>query len=248
MSTTENNSAVPPKLFKRNEFGLIADGSVTYVYKDDGKVDWRKMIKPEFLVPNKQYFKDGNVPESIEGLEDNKLLILLGGIKDLARIRGYTSVIPTVTASTPDRVEATCVITWVPNYETEGYNQTFGDGGDATPTNTGGFGRNYLTAIAVNRAFVRAVRNYLGINIVSQEEIGGNAPAPAANNNEDMSTSMLRGVMEKYQISFDKIKLRLVEQKLEGAEGFTSISDIPKFKQYELINYIQERAKEKGLA
>jgi hypothetical protein len=245
MSNTEN-SAVPPKLFKRNEYGLIADGSVKYVYKEDGKVDWRKMIKPEFLVPNKQYFKDGNVPESIEGLEDNKLLILLGGIKDLARIRGYINVVPTVTASTPDRVEATCLITWVPNFEEPGFTQSFGDGGDATPTNAGGFGRNYLTAIAVNRAFVRAVRNYLGINIVSQEEIGGDSKAPATH--ETMSVSLLRSVMEKYNISFEKVKARLIEQKFDGAEGFTSISQIPSFKQYEIVNYINEKAKEKGLA
>jgi hypothetical protein len=245
MSKTTENSVVLPKITKRNELGLLE--GVEYVYTDDGRrVNWRKMIKPEFLVPNKQYFKNVPVPETIEGLEDNKLLILLGGIKELARFRGYQSVVPTVTSSSENRVEATCLITWVPNFEEGGIVQSFGDGADATPDNTGGFGKNYLTAIAINRAFVRAVRNYLGINIVSQEEIGGADFKVDAN--EDMDTTLLKDIMIQYGISFEKVKAKLIEEKLEGAENFTSINQIPRFKKFELIERIKQKAKEQGKA
>src|SRR5581483_2754927 len=118
--TTEPvSTSVPPKQFKRNEFGLIF-GATNYVYNEDGTINWRKMIKPEFLTPNKQYFQRFNkkIPESIEGLEDKELLILLGGIKDLAQTRGFTSVTYTVTSPSKDYVVATCEIRWIPNYET----------------------------------------------------------------------------------------------------------------------------------
>lgn len=238
-------SAVPPKLFKRNEYGLIADESIRYFYKEDGKIDWRKMIKPEFLVPHKQVFARQNkpVPDSIEGLADNELLILLGGIKDLARLRGYTDVRPTVTSPSSDCVLATCVITWIPNYEENMIVQSFGDGADATPFNCNGFGKNYLTTIACNRAFVRAVRNYLGVNIVSQEEIGGNTQAEST---EGLSSNLLGETMTKFGVTFEKIKAKLIEENVQDADKFNTIDDIPRYKQFELIERIKKKAAAAG--
>src|ERR1700722_13316795 len=36
---------IPSIVRKRNEYGFLEN--VDYVFKEDGKVDWRKMIKPE---------------------------------------------------------------------------------------------------------------------------------------------------------------------------------------------------------
>ncbi len=47
----------------------------------------------------------------------------------------------------------------------------FSDVGSATLDNTAGFGKLYLAPVAANRAFVRCVRNFLGINIVAQDEV-----------------------------------------------------------------------------
>jgi hypothetical protein len=241
--TQPADTAIPPKVFKRNEHGLINDGSVKYIYKEDGKIDWRKMIKSEFLVPNKQYFQrvGKSIPETAEGLADHELLILLSGIKDLARIRGYSDVRPTIIAPSPDYVAATCTITWVPNYEAEMKIQTFGDAGDATPINCNGFGKNYLATIAFNRAFVRAVRNYLGINIISSEEIGA-IQEPI----EDTSSNQLKEVMDKYNVSFEVIKKKLIEEQVNGAESFTNVNQIPRYKQFELTERIRKKAAEKG--
>src|ERR1017187_4253624 len=55
-------TCIPPKKFERNEYGLICDGSVSYVYNEDGTINWRKMIRPQFLVPNKQFFEKKGLP------------------------------------------------------------------------------------------------------------------------------------------------------------------------------------------
>ena len=66
--------------YKRNEFGLLE--GVNYEYNEDGSVNWRAMIAPEHLYPNKGWFEMRNqpMPQSIEGLTDNQLLIKLSGI------------------------------------------------------------------------------------------------------------------------------------------------------------------------
>jgi hypothetical protein len=234
------SNCVPQKKFERNEFGLICDGSVTYVYNEDGTINWRKMIKPEFLVPHRQYFEKRGlpIPETIDGLDDSQILILLGGIKELAQTRGYLSVNYVLTAPNKDYVASVCQIAWLPNYETHNQIIVFSSQADAHEGNTTSFGRNFLAAIAENRAFCRAVRNFLKVHIVSQEEIGGVSEAPQ----DDVATTLLRETMAKYGLLFDKVKEKLIEEKLEGAEKFRGIEDIPRFKQFELIERIKKKA------
>lgn len=238
---------VPPSLITRNEHGLINNGSVNYIFTTDGRVDWRKMINPAFLVPHKQAFerRKQEVPKTIEGLEDKDLLILLGGIKELAQIRGYESVRYNIVAPNDQYVVATCSINWIPNYETEGRDVTFSAIADASPFNTNSFGKNYLGPIAENRAFVRAVRNFLRINIVSQEEINSNSPAPEPEQ-QDVSGDLLLNTMKEHDVSFAKIKETLIKDGMDGAEKFTSVSDIPKFKQFELVERIKKAFKKKS--
>jgi hypothetical protein len=233
---------IPPRRFLRNEFGLIDDGSVTYIYNEDGTINWRKMVKPDHLVPNKQVFDRRNkpTPKEIDGLHDNELLILLAGIKELAFFRGYSSVTYQVVAPTPNYVVATCQIEWMPNFETGGRPITFSAIGDACPENTTSFGRVYLGAMAENRAFVRSVRNFLKINIVSQEEMG---PAGGKEFGETDNTSvLLKETMDKYGVPFETIKKKLIAEGVEGVEAFTSLDEIPKIKKFELIERIKTKA------
>ena len=72
------------KSIERDDHGLITQPKVDYIFTDDGFVDWRKMVKEEFLVPNRQKTQETDVSK----LEDHQLIILLGGIKELAQIRG----------------------------------------------------------------------------------------------------------------------------------------------------------------
>lgn len=160
-----------PSNYKRNELGLIE--GVQYHFNEDGSINWRAMIKPEFLYPNKEWFEVRKmpVPETVEGLADHQLLVKLGGIKELARLRGFNSVRYTLNTLTDKYATAICEICWMPNYETCGVAQAFASTANASSDNCSGFGVKFLEAIAENRAFVRAVRNYLNIHIVGDDEI-----------------------------------------------------------------------------
>lgn len=234
------NNFGPNILKPRNKWGLLPDAQ--YIFNENGFIDWRKMIKPEFLVPNKQVFERRNkpVPETIDGLEDRDLLILLGGIKELAHLRGYYHVSYNVKCPSSDYVVAVCSIEWMPNYETEYKVISFSAIGDASLTNTSAIGRNYLGPIAENRAFVRCVRNFLKINIVSQEEIGGNGNGNSQES-EDLSSVLLKDTLAQFNISFETLKEKLIQEKVTGAEGFTSVADIPRIKQFELIERIKRK-------
>jgi hypothetical protein len=232
------------KLIKRDKNGLLSDAN--YIFNKDGLIDWRKMIKSEFLVPNKDKTNETDVTK----LKDYQLIILLGGIKELAQIRGYTNVSYDVVSPSPEYVAATCSITWKPNFETEGEEVVFSAVGDASPHNTSGFGQIFLAACAENRAFVRCVRNFLRINIVAQEELQGNnsksTPSKGLSNPYDSSDdkndphSMLGKVMKEKGISFEVLKKKLVEEKFTNANELNEVSDITKSKVFELIERIKK--------
>ena len=164
-----------PDIWKRNEHGLLE--SVDYIFNEDGSVNWRAMINPEHLYPNKDWFEMRKmpVPESIEGLDDSQLLIKLGGIKELAKLRGINSVSYVVEESSDERSVVRCLVDFISNYETideQGIGGIhFSSVANATIHNTNGFAAKFLECIAENRAFVRAVRNFLGIHIVGADEI-----------------------------------------------------------------------------
>ena len=75
-----------PDVYKRNGHGLLENAE--YIFNEDGSVNWRKMVGKHYLVPNKQRTNETDV----SSLEDRDLLILLGGIKELAQIRGFINV------------------------------------------------------------------------------------------------------------------------------------------------------------
>ena len=228
------------KKIDRNEDGLI--NGVDYLFTEDGLIDWRKMVKPEHLVPNKDRTSETDVTK----LKDNQLIILLGGIKDLAQIRGYTDVRYDVVSPSPNYVVATCSITWKPNYETEGEEVTFSSIGDASHENTKSFAKLYLGPIAENRAFVRCVRNFLKINIVSAEELGDTKFVPeTSTENKSDPYNVLENVMKDKGVTFDKLKGRLVNEKYEKAESINTLEDIPKVKVFELIERMKKIKKSK---
>jgi hypothetical protein len=228
--------STPPKILSRNAFGLLENPPIPYVFNEDGYVNWRKMIRPEFLVPNKQRTQETDITK----LEDKDLLILLGGIKELAQIRGFTCVSYDVPEAGPNYVLASCYINWIGNYETADKDISFQSLADASPDNTQSFARNYLAAIAENRAFVRCVRNFLKINIVGQEEVGVKVVDDPTIDNPMSPAAVLQNIMKEKGISFDQIQKRLVKDKYEKAEEITSINELSKPKIFELIERIKK--------
>lgn len=165
------NNKKGPESFQRNEHGLLKN--IQYIFNEDGSVNWRAMIKDEHLFPNKSWFqlRKKDCPRSIEGLADHQLLIKLSGIKELARLRGFTNVHYDTVKCEDHHVAVSCRISFIPNYETSNELVSFEDMANATVDNTNSFAKKFLETIACNRAFVRCVRNFLNVHIVGDDEI-----------------------------------------------------------------------------
>lgn len=239
VSTNEIEANIkPPISFKRNKYGLLENNNINYIFNEDGTINWRAMVKSQYLVPNRQRTQETDVSK----LEDKDLLILLGGIKELAQIRGYTTVTYNVITANENYFATSCKIIWLPNYETDSKEITFEALADATCSNTKSFARFFLAAIAENRAFVRCVRNFLKINIVSQEELG-DAKLLEDSSSQDNPTSpysLLEKVMKEKSITFENLKKKLVKEKFENAESINSVTEIPKVKIFELLDRIKK--------
>jgi hypothetical protein len=250
MSEIIAEQSIPNQLKKieRDENGLIK--GVNYVFDEFGFVNWRAMIPKQYLVANKTLFnKNGKkVPDDITSLDDKELLILLGGIRQLAAWRGFTEVNYQVTSPSIDQVITVCSVKFLPNYEAEGKEIIYSAVADANLSNTNGFGKYYLSAISENRSFVRAVRGFLRILIVGADEVNIAVPDGQSNSNTKMVTTALLEVMNSNNITFEIIKDKLIKEKFvddsgKSAENYTCINDIDTAKQFELISRIKSKAK-----
>lgn len=161
--------------FERDEKGLRK--GVNHIFNDDKSVNWRAMIPNHFLVFNKEYRKEieTRYNKSLESLDpsqvdDRYLLILLGGIKHVLHLRGFRAVKQHVDYVDQYKCVNTCTIDFLPNFETSGEPMSFSDTASASLDNTYGAFRLFIETISANRAFVRAVRNGLGINITGKDE------------------------------------------------------------------------------
>jgi hypothetical protein len=100
----------------------------------------------------------------------------------------------------------------------------------------------YLAAIAENRAFCRAVRNFLRINIVAKEEIKNvKISKPSSNKNAASPHIYLSTLMKEKKVSFSSIKDKMVKEAVSGADGWGSVKDIPRIKMFEIIERMQKK-------
>jgi hypothetical protein len=250
--------------YTRGEDGLLK--SVKYEYNEDGSVNWRAMVDPKHLFPNKSWFEARNkavaVPTSVDGLQDYQLLIKLAGIKELAKLRGYNSVRYNVIKCEKDHVSIKCEISWIPNFENPisesdfvPASTQFEDIANATTDNTSSFATKFLETIAANRAFVRCVRNFLNVHIVGDDEIDKSNGTPQHPETDDASEPLKKltpnGVLEnlcqnKLKCdSFDGFKDKLREMwtldlyRNEEAKSWSAFDDIPAKEARRLINIIK---------
>ena len=212
-----------PDIFKRNDFGLLEN--TDYIFNPDGSVDWRSMIKEEHLFPNRGWFESRkqHMPKSIEGLGDHQLLIKLSGIKELAKLRGFSSCHYETVKCEHDHVAVSCSIQFIGNYETNGHSVLFEDMANATLNNTSSFATKFLETIACNRAFVRCVRNFLNVHIVGDDEIDkSDSPQPEISHASSLSPQgMLKTMLQNKQIN--TIDMFLDELRLWHKEGLYKV-------------------------
>lgn len=230
------------KAIKRNSFGLIE--GMEYQFDNIGLVDWRKMVKPEFLVPNSLNFtkKGLEIPKSIEGLDDENLLITLAGVKQLAFLRGYKNVTYSCFAAAPDYVALKCSILWIPNYETEDREILFeGTANVKASEGNKSLYDNYLCAVAENRSFSRCVRAFLRINIVTNEELDSlvsdkTIPIPK----EDSKIAILKLRLKEKGITWDQLRQKLRLEGFKEINEIQKIEDLPEDMIFKLLDRLKD--------
>jgi hypothetical protein len=238
---TKSKASLPdnsfgPKSFERDENGLLKN--VQYTFNEDGSIDWRAMVREEHLFPNKAWFERFNkpMPKSINGLKDHQLLIKLSGIKELARLRGFNSVSYETVACNHDHVAVKCKISFIENYETKEI-VTYEDMANATINNCSSFAVKFLETIACNRAFVRAVRNFLNVHIVGLDEMDtsessqqNKADQPSSLNSFSIHSTLEKAAKTSLNCNdFDCFKEFLVD--LKNSNEYIN-SDAPNWKSY----------------
>lgn len=232
----ETNKTTPPFSLTRNGSGLL--DNVNYIYSIDGTIDYRKMVPKEFLVPNALTTTETDITK----LTDKDILIVLKGIRWLANLRGFSSVKFSDIIASTEYVLTKCQITFIANYETNNSQIVFESLGDASIGNTRGFGKNFLSACAENRAFSRCVRNFLNLGIVSEEEIESANPIQN-NTNADSPAIVLKQLMDQQSYTFEKIKDKLVNDNIENAKNWQKIEDIPNSVIFDIIKRINKKKK-----
>jgi hypothetical protein len=265
-SKVSNN--VPPRTFRRNEYGLLEN--FDYIFSDDGTVNWRSMIPPQFLYLNPQHTeriekehkkKISEISVIEDKVKDRDLVITLQGIRYLAFLRGFTDISYSIHQASNEYASIVCRIYWIPNYETpilnpEAVFDTIGSSGvgSANLLTTNQMTKNYLVEMAENRAFCRAVRGFLRIGIVSAEELS------PKNNNEipqeqtqsiSSPATLLASTLEAKGISFDKMKATLIakgltEEYKKRIQSYNSVNDIPTTEIFDILGKI--KAKEATIA
>lgn len=233
------------KTVSRDENGLIKD--IKYSFDDRGMVSWKDMVSPEFLYVNsdikrrKKIEEKYNKPYSeidpiIDNVEDQDLIIMLGGLKQLLRIRGFSEVSYSIKESNENYASVNCNIEFIPNFESEGKVQVYSENACAHPANTTNFAKNYLLEIATNRALARCIRNYLNINIVSKEELGSSNDVQEDNKISAPNPSeKLQKILNSKKISFESLK---ADYKPES-DNWNTLDDIPKVKLFAIIGKLQ---------
>lgn len=225
MSTTPDSSALTTSLMASPPQLTPA----TYPRKPDGSVNWRALVQPQFLYCKSEHKTAvatllGKTPQDIYNLSpediakvpDRYLVIRKAGILELARLRGYRAALPEVKHVQRDYVVVQTHIEWDDFEGQEG--KVTGGVGEACPENTTRLGAAYLAATAENRAFARAVRSFLEIDIVCSDELGDKGVEPerdvpasasvgAANSPMDLSPAgTLTKAAQEAGFSFEQVK------------------------------------------
>jgi len=248
--------------YSRDQLGLLKN--IEYKHNLDGSIDWRSMIPNEFLYVRSEWFtrKGLDVPKSPEGLQDNQLAIMLGGIKYLAKIRGFSKVLFDISHVRKDYISCKCTIHWNHNFESivssefpQKEDVVYQEYANATSENTNSFCLKFLETIACNRAFVRCVRNFLNIHIVGVDELDNSSGVPQFEtlDNEDPNASLSpqsqldQTVADKFAVDFDEFKSTKLREFWENnsyrnnnTADWKSFSDIPAKDARQILNLIKK--------
>lgn len=216
----------------RDRNGLIK--GIDYKFKGPF-VDWRAAVNPQYVILNKyMYAKEGidvlalsdeMQAKILADSPEEKKLIKLMGFREVAKLRGYISVRHSILHRDPTSVVACCEIEWLPNFETGWAPFNYSTVANATIENVDSDFRPFLETIACNRAFVRTVRESLGIPILGQDEIKNDDEVRV--NKSPTPHRMLEDWMNANSYSFADILRGLANHGVEIKESYVSIETLP---------------------
>lgn len=238
-------SSVPPVSLKRNEYGLLQH--ISYYYDSLGFIEYKKLLKPEHLVLNRQkrdeiekiYNKKFNEIDILkDNVDDKYVLILLAGIRYLAMIRGFSSCTFHFFGAENENAKAICTMSFIPNYETNYQPVCFESAAERSRVTTIAPFNNYLISLAENAAFARCVRNFLRIPILANDEILGAKETVQDDyaSNVDVTSPhfILQNNLAKYNIVWKQLQAALIKKEENNtrlfpeADKWNTITDIPK--------------------
>lgn len=215
------------KLQKRDSNGLIE--GVVYKYTEDGSIHWRAMINPKHLYVNAENFQRRGevVPTSTEGVQDKDLISTLVGLRELADLRGKTSITYRPIVASSEYAAVVCQVAWVGNYETNMEPVVHEDCACATPYTTAELVQGYLLEMACNRALARAIRSFLKIGIVSKEELPPQKKKMNGSVSKLSPSTVLADYMKGKGRTFEETKKKLVAEGCKEFENYKDWADVP---------------------
>ncbi len=147
--------------------------------KEDGTVDWKSIVSDKNVILNRFYWAKNGVDvialdeEEIDRLKkegpEEGVMLLLAGFRQLAQARGVKSTKYEVVDRTEDRATVIATLTLVPTVE-EPYEVTICGVANCSLSNSSPDFFVHAEALASNRAFNRAWREYFNMSSVSYEE------------------------------------------------------------------------------
>ena len=220
----------------KDSLGLVK--GVEYKFTDRQEINWRAMVDSKYLYVNKENFirRKESIPETTEGVKDSDLIIMLAGLRELSFLRGFTSITYRPIIATNEYAATVCKIDWIGNFETNFQPITYEDMACASLLNVGEMVSSYLIEVSANRAFCRAVRNFLKIFIVSKEELPPAKSMKANNSNNAEPAKVLADLMKEKGKNFEETMSKLVAEGYAEFSSYKNWSEIPGDKAFQLVD------------
>lgn len=205
---------------------------------ENGGIDWRNIVSQKNILLNRKKFGEslGIITESLSKEETNNykatagpefLMISLGGFRELVKARGYDSCATNLIYCDSEMFVFRTTIHFLPNDEEP--NGVYFDGiGSASPSNVNSVVVRYLPSVAESRAFIRAARNYFGIEILGSDEVKTDEEVKVNNAIPFVPNVTLKSKMEARGISLEELKeLTAGSSKITWEESWKTLDDLP---------------------
>jgi hypothetical protein len=222
--------------------------------KDDlGMVDWKELVPKKYMDLSEEWCSANGITKSemtreeieekLDEVGDEAKVILLAGFKTVAKIRGLQSIKSCIVRSDSDSAVAECKLTFT---DMDGELKVATGNANASKENTSFPFSMYLESMAENRAFIRAVRYGLNINIIGYEELTGKESGRGETTGFDEEggslspQETLKQIVEAKNKTLGELRAHLQKKDYKNLkEEYKDFADIPAEVCFEIVGMIQ---------